>query len=72
MTIPRMRTVAEAAAEFRAFDKKTAVTENCVRTLCKKGLVRSSNVGNKILVDLDSLIAYLTGENIPEKSADSA
>lgn len=63
MQIHRMRTVSESVNELKALDEKCAVTTNCVRNLCKEGKVRCVFSGKKILVDLDSLLQYLFGEN---------
>ena len=62
MAIHRMRTVQEALAEIHKADAGSAVTANCIRTLCKNGQIRCIHTGNKILVDLDDLLA-LMGEN---------
>lgn len=58
MTIPRMRTLTETMAEIKTLDPKTAVTPNCVRTLCKSGKIRCVFTGKKLLVDLDDLFKY--------------
>ena len=59
MTIPRMRTITETIAEIKAIDPMTAVTPNCVRTLCKSGKIRCVFTGKKLLVDLDDLLNIL-------------
>ena len=63
MALHRMRTVDESVAEIKALDAKSAVTSNCVRTLCKDGKAHCVFTGKKILVDLDALLQYLSGEN---------
>ena len=74
MTIPRMRIVSVAVAEIKAMDEQSAITENCVRCLCKDGKVHCVFSGKKILVDFDALIRYLLGETktFSEKNADLA
>ena len=62
MAIHRMRTVEAALAEIRSMDPKTAMTCNCIRTLCKTEQVRCVYTGCKILVDLDNLRAYIGNE----------
>ena len=62
MAIHRTRTVQEALAEIHKADAGSAVTANCIRTLCKNGQIRCIHTGNKILVDLDDLLA-LMGES---------
>jgi len=60
----RMRTISESVAEIKELDEKSAVTANCIRTLCKEGKVHCVFTGKKILVDLDALLKYLSGENV--------
>ncbi len=59
-TIARMRTINEAAAEIKAADPQSAVTVNFVRRLCKEDKIRHFFTGKKILLDLDSLLEYLS------------
>ena len=59
----RMRTVSESVAEIKEIDAKSAVTANCIRPLCKDGKVHCVFTGKKILVDLDALLKYLSGES---------
>ena len=61
MTIPRMRTITETITEIKAIDPMTAVTTNCIRTLCKSGKIRCVFTGKKLLVDLDDLFKYFSG-----------
>ncbi len=61
MTIPRMRTITETIAEIKAVDEKSAVTPNCIRTLCKSGKIRCVFTGKKLLVDLDDLFRFFGG-----------
>ena len=61
MNIPRMRTITETVVEIKSIDEKTAVTTNCIRTLCKSGKVRCVFTGKKLLVDLDDLFKYFSG-----------
>ena len=42
-------------------DGMTAVTPNCIRTLCKSGKIRCVFTGKKLLVDLDDLFKYFSG-----------
>jgi hypothetical protein len=48
-------------------DEQSAITANCIRTLCKEGKVHCVYTGKKILVDLDSLLEFLSGNS--QKSA---
>lgn len=67
MTLHRMRTIGESVAEIKKLDAQSAVTANCIRTLCNEGKVHCVFTGKKILVDLDSLIEFLSGNS--QKSA---
>jgi len=62
MALHRMRTIGESVAAIKELDTDSAVTANCIRTLCKDGRVHCVFTGKKILVDLDALIRYLSGE----------
>lgn len=55
------RTIREAAAWFKAQDPDTALTETAIRTLVRTGQVPSARVGNKYLVTIEALEAYITG-----------
>lgn len=57
-----MRTIEQAAAEIRAADPQTALTKTALRRLVVSGAVPSVKVGNKYLLDLNGLDAYLAGE----------
>ena len=67
MTIHRMRTIGESVEIIKEIDQDSAITANCTRSLCKAGKVHCVFTGKKILVDLDDLIKYFSGEseNIP-------
>ena len=58
--LPRMRTIKEAAAELKALDEHTAVTEYHIRQLALSGVLPRVNAGKKKLINLDLLIEYLT------------
>lgn len=67
MAIHRMRTIGEACAYIREADPGTAVTPNCIRTLCKEGKVNCVFTGKKALVDLDHLLEIICGTAEPVK-----
>ncbi len=67
MAIHRMRTVQEALAEIHKADAESAVTANCIRTLCKNGQIRCIHTGKKVLVDLDDLLK-LMGEIVEQEA----
>ncbi|MGN0488379.1 MAG: hypothetical protein ACI4HO_03845 [Ruminococcus sp.] len=57
--IPRMRTIKEAAAEIKAMDPNTAVTEYHIRQLALTGVIPRVKAGRKYLINLDMLIEYM-------------
>ena len=58
-SIPRMRTVNEAAQEIKAIDPHTAMTPYHIRRLCLTGILPTVKAGKKILFNLDTLIEYM-------------
>ncbi len=58
-TIPRMRTVNEAAQELKALDPHTAMTPYHIRRLCLDGVLPTVKAGKKILLNLDTLLEYM-------------
>ena len=64
---PRMRTIKQAISELKATDTGTAFTETALRRAINSGLPHL-RAGNKILVNLDTVEKYLSGELIiPDK-----
>lgn len=57
----RMRTSGAAVEELRRIDPSTPVKRHTVDTWARQGLIHSVMVGNRRLVSMDSLEAYLTG-----------
>lgn len=55
----RMRTINEAIAAIRESDPQTAFTPTALRRMIKRGEIPSISVGNKYLVNLDTVISYL-------------
>lgn len=51
-TLPRMRTIREAARE-------TGIPEHAMRVLVKEGRIVYIKVGSKALINLDKLVEYL-------------
>lgn len=54
-----MRTISEAAAEIKATDPNTAITEYHIRQLALSGVLPRIKAGRKLLINLDTLIEYL-------------
>ncbi len=69
MSLPRMRTPAQALAEIKQQDPHSCVSLNMIRRLIKAGTVPSIAVcsGRRRLVNLDALLTYLG--NPPESNA---
>lgn len=63
---PRMRTLQEAAAELKKIDPDTAVTPYRIRKLVLDGTIPHVRAGNKRLLNLDTLLDYLTAAPAPE------
>lgn len=57
----RWRYAGEAAAEIKAADPGSAVTERMIRNLIKRGVIPaiSPGIGTRKMVDLDLLLQYL-------------
>lgn len=55
-----MRTVQEAAQELRQLDPRTAMSPYHIRRLCLDGVLPTVKAGKKILLDLDTLIEYMS------------
>lgn len=60
MSVPTMATIPEAAV-------KTGLAVYRVRVLCAEGKVKSIRCGRRILINLESLSAYLNGEEDSQK-----
>lgn len=59
MSIPRMRVATGVLKELRALDPGTQVTLHYIRQIIKQKKVPVTEVGNKKLVDVDKVIAFL-------------
>ena len=57
-----LRSVRKALELIQKDDKDTAVTLHAIRTCCKENKVRNVKVGNKILVDVESLLNYVNND----------
>lgn len=54
-----IRTVRQCISIIKKCDPNTAISEWYIRQLCKGGKIAAYSSGNKLLVNLDSLLAYL-------------
>ena len=59
-TQPRIRTIPQCLQAIKSLDKDTAVTENFIRNLCKDNKILFYKSNSKYLVNLDSLLDYLS------------
>ena len=57
----KMRTIPEAAAELKAADPHTAITQHAIRQLVLSGRVPHICIGKKRLVNMEELERYLSG-----------
>lgn len=60
-TLPRMRTIDQAAEWLRATDPDTAFTRTALRRLVTTGELPSVRIGQKYLISLETLEEYLQG-----------
>lgn len=55
-----LRSIKKAHDMIRQDDPETAITVHTIRQWCKEGKVKSLNAGNKVLVDIESLMNYIS------------
>lgn len=67
--LPRMRTIDQAAAWLRETDPETAFTKTALRRLVTSGQLPSVRVGQKYLLDLDTLTGFLSGSKAAQAAA---
>lgn len=67
MKTPRMRTIPQSAAELKALDQHTSLTECAIRRLVDQGKIKCVKAGRKKLINLDQLINYLS-DPFPEEA----
>lgn len=58
-----LRSIKKAWDMIKADDPETAITVHTIRTWCKEGKVKSLSAGNKVLVDMNSLLDYISPKN---------
>jgi len=70
--IPKMRTIGEAIAAMRKSDPNTAFTQTALRRLVRSGEIPSVRIGNKYLINLDTLFSCLDiGDNTQTNKPES-
>lgn len=58
-----LRSIQKAFELIKSEDPETAITAHTIRTWCKEGKVRCLYAGTKVLVDIESLKAYMTSNS---------
>lgn len=69
ITIPKIRTIAEAIEEIKRLDPETAITAHFIKEGIADGKIPIIRVGNKMLVNMASIFAFLEGEAVYETVA---
>lgn len=59
----RIRTITEALQMLKQEDEKTCISEFLIRKLANNYKIRSIKIGNKLLIDYDSLVAFLQSKS---------
>lgn len=59
--IPRMRTIQQCAAYFKEQDPDSSLGEWRIRQMVNQGEIPVYRAGRRILINLDILIAYVSG-----------
>lgn len=55
-----LRSIKKAYEIIREKDPDTAITVHTIRAWCKEGKVKSLTAGNKVLVNVQSLLDYIS------------
>ena len=55
-----LRSIKRAQEMIRKEDPETAVTVHTIRMWCKNGKIKCLNAGTKLLVDVQSLMDYIS------------
>ena len=58
-----LRSIKKAFEIIKEQDTETSITVHTIRIWCKEGKVKCLNAGTKILVDMDSLLDYISLKN---------
>ena len=57
-----LRSIQKSFDIVKAGDPETGNTVHTIRQWCKQGKIKCLTAGNKVLVDMDSLMNYITFE----------
>lgn len=55
-----LRSIKKAYEIIKEQDNETSITVHAIRGWCKEGKIKCLSAGTKILVDMDSLMNYIT------------
>ena len=58
-----LRSIRKAYEIIKEQDNETSITIHTLRVWCKEGKIKSLNAGTKTLVDMDSLLDYISIKN---------
>lgn len=58
----KFRSVNEAVAELKEQDPNSQLSHHLIKKMAKQNKIRSLKTGAKLLVDVDSITAFLRGE----------
>jgi len=58
----KLRTAQEACDDIKSQDSQSALSVFLIKKLATQGKIRSIKTGKKLLIDYDSLIAFLNGQ----------
>ena len=58
-----LRSIKKAFEIIKEQDSETSISVHTIRIWCKEGKVKCLNAGTKILVDMDSLLDYISLKN---------
>jgi hypothetical protein len=58
-----LRSIRKAYEIIKEQDKDTSITIHSIRVWCKEGKIKSLNAGTKVLVDMESLLDYISLKN---------
>lgn len=56
----KLRTINETVKQIKELDPATSVTYNFIRKLCKDNKIKYIKCGNKILINYDDLMNFLS------------
>ena len=60
----RYRTIPQAINELKQIDPNTSLSYNSIRLLAEAREISQIKSGNKTMIDIDSLFAFLNGEKV--------